>query len=145
MSAMSTTALAIPEGEEHDELASPPFTQAHAPKGAWVVVRPGDDGRARFFLRMLRGPTGRTPSSPPPCTEPLGLLQPQVLQPGTLSFRQWLSRYDYFTRCMFAMAKHRFEASQGLLVWDWAGLQQRLERFVYRTSSSRYRSFAVVK
>lgn len=119
--------------------ASAAEERATAP-GAWVELRRGGG----CTLAVARGGPGRADDARAQQQEPPPPLAP--LQPGTFSRRQWAARYGYFVRCVAAMLRHRLEAAATVpLAWDWAGMARRLEAFMYRTSSSRYRSFVLLK
>lgn len=118
--------------------------------GTWVVIRKGHHGEgARFFLRRrVDNGTGTADNAAVNAADDrvVSSLRPPARPTdpsSTLSFYEWRARYSYFVQCMLATMRHRFEGAP--LVWDWDGLRERLERFVYRTSSSRSRRACVHK
>jgi hypothetical protein len=83
--------------------------------------------------------TQTLPAMPPTPT-------PRLTQPWLVPFRVWRERYAYFVDCILGniltSLSHSLASSQNSsTTFDRAGMRSDLERYLYRTSSSRFKSF----
>jgi hypothetical protein len=68
-----------------------------------------------------------------------------LTQPWLVPFREWCVRYAYFIDSIMACIHARLSRTQGVRDVDWAGMYAALNRHLYRTSASRYRTFVLFK
>ena len=80
-------------------------------------------------------------------------LTPKVRhQPGVLAFDVWREKYSYFIDCIWENMVFRLgggNSGQGpsrlANSLDWDGMRISLERYLYATSSTRFKSFKIIK
>lgn len=74
---------------------------------------------------------------------------PVVTQPGRWSFQEWCARYDYYISCIFNNLRHAITSDSfggdddaAERAFDWAGMYQRLRRYLYRVSANQSRRYS---
>jgi hypothetical protein len=60
-------------------------------------------------------------------------------------YGEWCERYEYFVGAIMACIHARLCHIHDARVVDWDGMYSALQRHLYRTSASRYRSFVLLK
>ena len=71
------------------------------------------------------------------------LPSPRITQPWLVPFREWRDRYAYFVDCIFGniMTALQYSLSSSGVAFDRKGMRTTLERYLYRTSHNRFKSF----
>ena len=72
------------------------------------------------------------------------VLVPKLTQPGDLRFVDWCAAYEYFVDCMMNCLRVKLGGISAI-EWDWDGMRSHLERYLYRTSANRHRTFVLLK
>ncbi len=70
---------------------------------------------------------------------------PRLTQPWVVPFQEWCVRYAYFVDAIMACLKARLAHIQDPRTVNLEGMRYGLQRHLYRTSVSRYRSFTLHK
>lgn len=68
------------------------------------------------------------------------LIPKHQARPWQVPFRVWKERYNYFIKSIFDNLQAVLTRNGSVGV-DWVGVRYRLERYLYETSYSRYKSF----
>jgi hypothetical protein len=105
------------------------------------------------MLHISRDPATRSaryslliPQRVPPCTSSCHTPAPRVRDPVVMTFGEWMDKYEYFVTAMWNAFEYRVSnAIPSSADWNWDALRYRFELHAYRTSSSRYRSFVLLK
>ena len=67
----------------------------------------------------------------------------QPTQPGLVPFRVWRERYAYFVDCVLENVRTAIDgpSTAAAVQFDWPGVRCDLEKYLYATGHSRFRSF----
>jgi hypothetical protein len=72
------------------------------------------------------------------------ILLPRIVQTGCIPFNMWRQEHAYFVECMMRCLRIKL-GGLTTLEWDWVGVRVDLERYLYCTSATRHRGFALLK
>ena len=65
------------------------------------------------------------------------------MQPGLVTFPVWRERYAYFVDCVADNLRAVLDGTPGV-AFDWAGMREDLEAYLYSTGHSRFKSFELL-
>ena len=64
--------------------------------------------------------------------------------PWLVPFSVWRARYAYFVDCIQENLRTCLTSGPSPLTYDWSGMRRDLERYLYSTGHSRFRSFTLL-